>query len=180
MKKNNRRNFVEANERLNVVICTECGCEVNESVLVRGEVVCMECVNDMLEEVKIIEEEKVVVEMKKVIRTEEDMRLDAEFNKEYELMLAKETKLNGYIRNAIIHGKTNKVDGVMNCITKGQLIAIARNYEVLVGKRMTQKQYEALKKLDGSQAHFVEMAIRQVQGKVREHNFNKRMAKANA
>lgn len=119
-----------------------------------------------------------VVEMNKVVRSAEELKLDNEMNKEWLDMFAKRDKLDRGIRNAIIKGKNET--SMARCITKGQLVAIVKNYKVITGFDMNARQVEALKKLNANQVYYIEETIKYCLRKISEHNYNKRMlAKAN-
>ena len=121
---------------------------------------------------------KEMVRMNKVVRSAEELRLDNEMNKEWLNMFAKRDKLDRGIRNAIIKGKNET--SMARCITKGQLVAIVKNYKVITGFDMNARQVEALKKLNANQVYYIEETIKYCLRKISEHNYKKRMlAKAN-
>ena len=172
---------VENVEVVKMEVCSRCEKEIkSEEVFIRHDLICCKECADLYDEAdKLVEEDnKEMVKMNKVVRSAEELRLDNEMNKEWLDMFAKRDKLDRGIRNAIIKGKNET--SMARCITKGQLVAIVKNYKVITGFDMNARQVEALKKLNANQVYYIEETIKYCLRKIREHNFNKRMlAKAN-
>ena len=178
MKKSVVKNEVVKVENVEVVkmeVCSRCEKEIkSEEVFIRHDLICCkECANLYDEVDKLVEEDnKEMVEMKNVEIFGDEMV------KEFRKLQAKRTKLDIGIRNAIIKGKNET--SMAKCITKGQLLAIVKNYRVITGFDMSDIQVEALKKLNGNQVYYIEQTISWCLRKISEHNYNKRMmAKAN-
>ena len=149
--------------------------EMKKSV-VKNEVVKVENVEvvEMNKEVK----EVVKVDNKEMVEMKNIEIFGDEMVKEFRKLKAKRDKLDVGIRNAIIKGKNET--SMAKCITKGQLLAIVKNYRVITGFDMSDIQVEALKKLNGNQVYYIEQTISWCLRKISEHNYNKRMlAKAN-
>ena len=165
-KKTTKKEMVEMKKE----VCVVCGEELRGTVIIAEKGICKGCVVDMMIDNAI---KTIVPKYFDINET-----LGDEAVKEFRLIQAKKAKLNSAIRYAIEQGKVETVNA--KYVPYKAIQAIIKNYQVLTGGLMSDEQMMALKKLNPTQIEYINLTMLQAQRKVRIHNFNKRMAVANA